>query len=150
MISIEEITEVFAMLHDSFIEKIEMHDSKFRFTLGAEFLASKLNSNYSYFFIDFFNATTISYEDWSDENRKYKDLDTILLFGSELWFTKGECKDEGFICIHGHGGNSTDDTSCGGTISFRSDNYIIYKEDGSELSIDELKRAYQLYRKEME
>ena len=147
MILDKEITEVFSMLHDSFIEKIEIKDSLLRFTLCSEFLASKLNRDYSYFFLEFMNVCDLEYEDWSERNSKYQDLNSILDFACDLWFTNGDYENER-IYLHGHGGNSPDETSCGGTISFKCDQYRITKEDGQMLSLEELKRAYKLYLKE--
>ena len=133
-----EIIQVFKILHDSLIEHIEMRESTLRFTLSVEFLPSKLNQDNSCLFLEFMNVSDIQYEDWAESKHKYEDLSSIMQFATRLWVTKGEYKDDGKVYMHGHGGNSSDETSIGGTISFNSDNYRIIMKDGSSLSLVEL------------
>jgi len=143
-----EIAEALSLLHDGLIISAKKDEVTLRFDVAVDFLANKINPNFTFFSIVVFEPTNIEFIDWAEDHRKYTDLQSILQFIKGIWITSCDTNDDGKICIHGHGGNSNNDKSCGGSLVFECKKIMITDETGCEISIQRLQDLYQLYQKE--
>jgi hypothetical protein len=141
----EEIVETFSLLHDGFIEFIEGNESELRINISIGFLLIYINQDYTSLNVVLNDISEIEYIDWSDNKTIYSDLETIISIAKGIWLTKSDFNIDGRIAIHGHGGNSNDETSCGGSILFNSGKYRIFDDGGNELSLSKLKYLNELY-----
>ncbi len=144
----EEIVETFSLLHDGYLEFIEGNEFELRINLLIDFLVKYINQDYSSLTIVLSDITRTEYEDWSDRKTIFSDLETIKSIARGIWLTKCDLNNDGRIVIHGHGGNSNDETSCGGSIFFNCEKYRIIDEGGNDLSISQLKHLNKLYWKD--
>jgi len=141
----EEIVETFSLLHDGYIEFIEGNGSELSINISIGFLVSIINPEYFSLKVILNDVTEIDYVDWSDSKTIYSDLDAIITIANGIWLTKTDLNIDGRIAIHGYGGNSSDETSCGGSILFNCEKYRIIDEGGKLLSLSQLKHFNKLY-----
>ena len=141
----EEIVETFSLLHDGYLEFIEGNVSELSINISIDFLVNYINQEYVSLKVVLNDVTEIEYEDWSYSKTVYSDLEAILSIANGIWLTKSNLSIDGRIAIHGHGGNSSDETSCGGSILFNCKKYRIIDEGGHLLSLSQLKHFNKLY-----
>jgi len=141
----EEIVEIFSLLHDGYLEFIEGNVSELRINISIGFLVKYINQDYTSLIIVLTDISGIEYEDWSDSKTIYFDLETIISIANGIWLTQSDFSNDGRIGIHGHGGNSNDKTSCGGSIFFNCEKYRIIDDRGNDLSLNQLKHLNTLY-----
>ena len=141
----EGIVETFSLLHDGYLEFIEGNESELRINISIDFLVKYLNQDHTSLNVVLNDISGIEYMDWSDKKTVYSDLETIISIASGIWLTKCDFNIDGRIAIHGHGGNSNDETSCGGSILFNGEKYRIIDEGGNDLSLSQLKNLNNLY-----
>ncbi len=141
----EGIVETFSLLHDGYLEFIEGNESELRINISIDFLVKYLNQDYTSLNVVLNDISGIEYMDWSDKKNVFSDLETIISIASGIWLTKCDFNIDGKIAIHGHGGNSNDETSCGGSILFKGEKYRIIDEGGNDLSLSQLKNLNNLY-----
>jgi len=135
----EEIIETFSLLHDGFIESIVGNESELRICISINFLVNNIKQNFTTLTVVVYDITELEYIDWSDSKTVYFDLETIISIAKEIWITQCDFNIDGRIAIHGHGGNSCDETSCGGSLLFNSEKCRIIDSGGNELSLSQLK-----------
>lgn len=140
-----EIVETFSLLHDGYLEFIEGDETELRINISIGFLVKYLNENYTSLNLVLNDISGIEYMDWSDKQTVYSDLETIISIASGIWLTNCDFNIDGRIAIHGHGGNSNDETSCGGSLLFNGEKYRIMDDGGNELSLSQLKHLNNLY-----
>lgn len=130
---LQDLNKVIPILHDSYIEKIEKTEFGLRFTLASGSLAEQLEKDFYLFYIDFLHIKLIEFEDWSENKTKFSKIETVIRIATSLWITQCELNENDVVIIHGHGGNSPDETSIGGTISIVCKQYKI--KNKSEIKI---------------
>jgi len=141
----EEIVETFSLLHDGYLEFIEGNESELRINISIDFLVNYINQDYTSLIVVLNDISQIEYEDWSDSKSIFSNLETIKSLANGIWLTQCDLSNDGRIGIHGHGGNSNDETSCGGSLFFNCEKYRIIDDGGNQLSLSQLKHLNRLY-----
>ena len=141
----QEIVETFSLLQDGYLEFIEGNESELRINILIGFLVKNIHQDYTSLNIVLNNILRLEYMDWSDNKTVYSYLETIISIAKGIWLTKCDFNIDARIAIHGHGGNSNNETSCGGSILFNSEKYRIIDDGGNELILSQLKHLNKLY-----
>ena len=142
-----QIVELFKILHDTYIEDFEKKNTSLIFKIAADFLLDYIYPGQSHLFLEFKDISKFEFVDWSESMTKYNDFKLLPNIVREIWITNGGLNENGMIEIHGHGGNSPDNTSCGGSIVIGCNDLIILNENKSEILIDQLRKAADLFNK---
>lgn len=135
----EDFELVFSIFHDGDIVEINPLASGLELKIGITYLAKRINPEFNFFRLILKGLKQFSFSPWSDEPQFFDDYQTILSF--ELEISSGELSEKGLI-VYCH---SFDPRFSGGELSVDADSFIILKEDGDEMALEELLRICNDY-----
>ncbi len=141
----EEIIETITNLHDGYIESILKNESELKINISTHLSINNETEIYEILTIVLDGISDLEFLDWSECKTIFSSLESVISFATGIIITTCNIEVDGRISINGHGGNSSDETSCGGSIVFNCLKYRILDINGNELSLEKLNQLNENY-----
>jgi hypothetical protein len=138
MNGVEQMAEVFTILHDGTIEDWEGDKALLTLKISCVYLAERINPSFANFYIDLYDINKIELEPWLDEfaNTPIIITDLKAIFNAKLEIMQGDMQNDAVLITcyqHDKSFNYT-----GGNLYVGCAEAKIYDHNKSELSINSL------------
>jgi hypothetical protein len=145
MNSLQNIEDVFSILHDGCITTFEENTKGLLLTVECLYLAEKVNPNYEWFYVELIEIKKLEFEAWSNPVSLPAKIirDSKEIFQAELEILSADIlADDVRICCNQH---DTDYDYCGGNLLLNCNAIKIYDQSKNELSIDYMDKICNQY-----
>lgn len=145
MTAIDDIKDIFSMLHDGGISAWAGDKSKLTLTVECQYLAQCIDKSFDKFFIELRQVKDLSLETWQNPfNLPVKILtEPSDIFKTELEILSAEIKDEKIVIACNQYDRDFD--YCGGNLIIACHSIRVFDQNRNELTIDEFSKICSHY-----
>lgn len=140
---LQDINDLFVMLHDGTIVRAIDNNSNIELKVNIQYLAELINKDFEYLFVNLRNVQNLSFEAWTDEPLTI--INPKEIFNLELAILSTEITETGNLIVHCSCFNSINNLFSGGKLIFKCDDFEIMDEAHQSITLDKLKELTTHY-----
>lgn len=145
MAAIEDIRDIFSILHDGTISAWTGDNDLLTLTVGCEYLAERIDKSFDKFYIELFKINKIELVPWTNP----ADLPAVIktdfvdIFKTELEILSADIKDDVVVVTCNQ--HNTDFDYCGGNLTISCQTIKIFDQNKNGLTIDQFGKICKDY-----
>ena len=145
MTAIEDIRDIFSILHDGTISAWTGNKDLLVLTVNCQYLAERIDKSFDKFYVELTNIDKIELDPWPNPF----DIPTIIktdfadIFQAELEILSAEIKNNAVVLACNQ--HNTDFDYCGGHLTINCKAIKIFDQNNNELTIDHLDKICNDY-----
>lgn len=136
-----DIQELFAILHDGYIDAYSETDGHIQFKIGIQYLAEILNEDNEFIYLEINDLRSISFQPWSDTHGVITEVSEIVKLEPEILNCDVENKK---YIIHCHCTDAQHGFE-GGELTIDFTSFTLKDQGGKEITLDELRDVANKY-----
>lgn len=138
MAALEEINDVFEILHDGSISSWSGDKNLLILKIGCKYLAERIDKSFEYFFVELANIEKLELEPWMKEQAEPTILQTQLedIFKAD-WEILGADIQSDYVRISCEQ-HDTDLDYCGGNLLINAMSVTVYDQNRNKLTVEAL------------
>lgn len=137
MTAIEEIRDIFSILHDGTISTWTGDKIFLTLTIDCEYLAERIDKSYDKFFVELFNIDKIELDPWTipTDLPTVTKTDIVDIFKAELEILSADIKGEKVVIACNQ--HNTNFDYCGGNLIISCETIKVFDQNKNELTIEQ-------------
>lgn len=143
MRTIQNLIDLFDLLHDGVIVSATENGSDIELGVGIQYLAELINKDFEFLFVKLINVQNLTFEAWTDEPLSI--INSKEIFNLKLEILSGESDEAGNIIVHCRCFNALNNLFSGGKLILKFDDFEILDESLTPWTLNKLKELVDHY-----
>jgi hypothetical protein len=142
---IEDIRDIFSMLHDAEIIEWEGNKELLTLTIECKYLAERIDKSFDKFYIDLYSIGKMEFDPWTNPPEVPAIIKTDLhdIFKTKLEMNSADIKDDEVIvtCFQ----HNTEFDYCGGELTLSCQSIKLFDHRKNEMTVEQLDKICNEY-----